>query len=900
MKPIPAALSLFCLVAAAAVVAVVPAVSAGAAGDGVARPRGSEPTTRFEVALDVPAVLEGDMVRGAVSGSFPGPELLVQWIDPFGGIWYSSSFSARANATVNFSFWASPVAAPVMSVRASSLSQMATAAIAIFPRADTTWDSFVVVADKVPKGDPSAAAGLRNLGVDAAFTTGLAEALSAWRLGLRPFASGLSSASLFSIHPQSFATAAAEYERAPGAKLLVRDPSLADRTAVSIATGEASRQVPLLRSLAPQCYVIADSPSVTRASSPFDYSFADADLRGFASFLAQRFGDPGAASVHWPRPGADFSSLPPATARDTKTAVLRSTDALTDIAPWALHREYTDNAFADALRALSSAVSFAAVSPGDDSFNWSLVTPVTCIAGLEAPSCYGGFAWSRLVSSANVLAVSPDAAGWTWQLAGDLGIDNRVLAAVKTSSREPAAAVWRALSRGVDGIHVVDFQRLYDEAAAQSRSRAPGSSPSTASDTASAFGEIAAGLGDLVSRSANDAPVALVYSAASVRAGWMLEYLASDTFAPASPQAGARALAAWSDLLSDLGVQFRWISMEDVSAGLLARTRYNAVILPEVWCLSQTGLAALKLYVDSGGTLIADNGAGLLDADYAAARVSPADELFAVRRAPLTAAKIRRLASARGQSGLVADPDLVTGAKTSGPVGAAKTSIVSASGRGGVVYLNMLVSSYPSGGPDIRTQLRNAVASALTKALVTPAASVLQGGRPVEAKVFSRTLGDSRILFIEPQGAIDPAVQLEVRLPFAADCYNLRPSFLQGEPLLNNAAFFVQPPAVGPVILSMNPFPVTALPVELQYSGQGISVRATLEARREIAGRLMRVEVYAPYGERMAQFDRTLVAEKGILNTRIELPLNAMRGTWRVLVRDLATYMASWADVDVR
>ena len=81
--------------------------------------------------------------------------------------------------------------------------------------------------------------------------------------------------------------------------------------------------------------------------------------------------------------------------------------------------------------------------------------------------------------------------------------------------------------------------------------------------------------------------IAIVYSAKSVRAGWLMSYLATEGTANAPADAGTQVLAAWARILGDMGLDYHWVTMDEVAAGVLVDGRYLAAVMPEAWCVPQ-------------------------------------------------------------------------------------------------------------------------------------------------------------------------------------------------------------------------------------------------------------------------------------------------------------------------
>ncbi|NRA38830.1 MAG: beta-galactosidase trimerization domain-containing protein, partial [Planctomycetes bacterium] len=72
--------------------------------------------------------------------------------------------------------------------------------------------------------------------------------------------------------------------------------------------------------------------------------------------------------------------------------------------------------------------------------------------------------------------------------------------------------------------------------------------------------------------------------------------------------------SSWIKLIEDIGLQFLFVTPQQLSEGRLAAENIRVLILPEVWSLSDEEVAHIENFVANGGTLIADQFTGLYDA----------------------------------------------------------------------------------------------------------------------------------------------------------------------------------------------------------------------------------------------------------------------------------------------
>jgi hypothetical protein len=412
---------------------------------------------------------------------------------------------------------------------------------------------------------------------------------------------------------------------------------------------------------------------------------------------------------------------------------------------------------------------------------------------------------------------------------------------------------------------------------------------------------------DVASLARKSAPLALVYSPESIRAGWLFDYVARESASPSPPIAGTGALSAWSAVLGDLGVDFKWVSTRSIELGELTQTPYTAVILPETWCLSRRTVEALAIYAGAGGTVVADSAAGLLDGDYQAYEKPPINALFGIKREGLTWSRISTLLLSAGEraGGLVIADDTVEAAgkaqATASPSGTVE--VLNAVGRGGAVFLNSPMRFYEMGDEATKNGLAASVRLALSAAGHTPEAQISQKDRVLPAHISARTLPNGRMIFVQvaPQAVgFDRTQPVEVRFLRGSYMYNLRPQTPQGEAYGYVDRVLVNPPESGPIVLLETNLEITGLPLEVEFDGRALYVRAALTASTPTGTRLLAIAFYTPSGTLASHLGRTVAAEQGTAILEVPLPVNSPRGVWRILVRDLSTGITSWADVVVR
>jgi len=248
------------------------------------------------------------------------------------------------------------------------------------------------------------------------------------------------------------------------------------------------------------------------------------------------------------------------------------------------------------------------------------------------------------------------------------------------------------------------------------------------------------------------APVAIHYSHPSVQVAWMLDSREDGDTWPnrhgswdSEHSWFAKVRGSWCRLLGDLGLQYDFVSTEQILDGTFAKRGYKALILPESLAIGDAEAAKIKAFAQAGGTVVADFLPGAFDHHGKRRAVGALDDLFGVSRSKATG-QVQQLESsfAEGQfTPRLAEPYLT------GTAGATNL-FARGAGKGHAYYLNASPLDYGQ----LRTQpqgawFRDRVGEMLTAAGARPVYAVtLAGGAPVGCEVIGYRAKGKRYLAI--------------------------------------------------------------------------------------------------------------------------------------------------------
>jgi len=407
-------------------------------------------------------------------------------------------------------------------------------------------------------------------------------------------------------------------------------------------------------------------------------------------------------------------------------------------------------------------------------------------------------------------------------------------------------------------------------------------------------------------------PVAVLYSHQSVEVEWLLNAAGEQARGgDASGVKTARALAAWAEILADIGIAPRYVDAEELARGSLRRGGARVLILPRACVLGCGEVAEIARFARGGGLVVADAWAGLLDETFAPAAATDLPRLFGVKhRWPTEYAGGKAVLEGVTLPGAYIDgvrADGLTfaeeGLTTSTGFALARLEgtrglVTGRYGRGRGVYLNLALEHYA----EARTRadgadLRRLVANCLELGGVEPRAGLVAGGRPVPAceRLFWR-LGETELVAVRRDGAFgaEPVRNAELVLGRPAYCYDLIDGVFLG------AGSRVRLDLVpGVRIFARLPYDVESIRFAVQEragTGPGgsrrteVRFRAIVETSTGLAGtHVLYQEVLDSEGRPIPGTGGCLVARRGVATGTVALAENEPAGAYRLVVRDVAT-----------
>ena len=617
-----------------------------------------------------------------------------------------------------------------------------------------------------------------------------------------------------------------------------RHPSLSDAAWLERIRTRLVTQVGVYRRFRPLFYNLADEPGIADTSAFWDFDLSDASLRGMRIWLRQQYGDLRALNREW---GTDFRNWD-AVIPETTEQAMRRTDG--NFSSWADFKDWMNVAFARAIRM------------GTDAIHSADPKALAAITGAQTPG-WGGYDYSLLANAVDLIE--------PYDLGGNVDILrslNPTVRIIKTSFGFEAAGAYRAWhellhgSRGLILWEPPDKKFLRDDGTLDARGR----------DAAPYFAEMRSGIGALLINSrAAPAQIAVLYSPASMRTQWMLDWQAKgDAWARNGTESAGddNATDIFAKLLTHLGLQSQIISSAMVAQGALQRGGWQVLILPGAIALSAREADEIRRFVARGGTVIADAEPGLYDQHG------------------------RRLAKP-----LLAD---VFGAKA----GSAETF---AFGKGHASYVEIYNPAAGAGALTLR-DLRPALLRAEIHGPLTMTDLAGRSINDVEVHFFQN--GETMIAGFQrdppnsTESAAAVAQMISVSLPQKSFVTDVRAK----KPLGNTDHLILALDPREPTLLALSKtglpsFVVTA--PERARQGDATELRFAFSGAAATAPHILHVDVLSPSGMNISEYSGNLLASNGTASKILRLSANAEIGKWTVRVTDVLSGQTKISELEI-
>ena len=405
--------------------------------------------------------------------------------------------------------------------------------------------------------------------------------------------------------------------------LLVRPNSLSDPSVIKSLKDQLRHNVSTTKKGLVYAYAFDDEISLGSFNSPAEVDIHPRSLAWYRKWLANRYGSIERLNHTWGTDYASFDSIQPAGFEDVRTSASAPPIANWNLSRWLEWRHFMDYQFAQVLADLTRFTN--TLDPN---------IPAGFVGG-QQPSAYGGYDYALLSRAVQWMEGEDDLLRSFW---GRPRRPHVQTYGITGSEAQDTWSLWHRLAHGNQATIAWPEGWFRDTPATRKREL-----NLQVARLAPVFREIQGPVSEFIvnpdSYLETD-PIGLYYSHPSIRVSWAMDAITHGSSWPNRSSSldednltSAHLRRSWGTLLRDLGYQYDYISYLDVQEGRVdLSARFKVIILPQVICLSDAEADALRRFVKSGGTLVADNLPGILTETGRGRKPGALDDLFGVSR----------------------------------------------------------------------------------------------------------------------------------------------------------------------------------------------------------------------------------------------------------------------------
>lgn len=412
--------------------------------------------------------------------------------------------------------------------------------------------------------------------------------------------------------------------------VLERPWSLADPKTIDVLKGHLQRNVAVTKDGPVLAYAFDDEISLGVFTSPAEVDASPRSVAAYRDWLRAEYGNVERLNRTWGTRLRSFEEAEPVSFEAVRRDHTEPPFARWNLARWMDWRSYMDTQFSGVLADLTRYTN--RLDPS---------TPAGFVGG-QQPAPYGGYDYAKLARS--VQWVEAYDIGGTCEILRSLWAWPERRPYVQTwfsagDAKRDAWFLWYYLLHGCRGVIAWPHREGKSWFHWGKEGRLAPFIAANAETIREVQGPVSEPILDPRTRFEAD-PIALYYSHPSVQATWAMDVVThkgtwpnrSSSLDNANQSAG-RNRVAWMKLLEDCGYQYDVVTAEQVAAGHLDGAGYRVLVLNRVAALSDAEAAAIRRFVERGGTIIADHLTGVLD-EHGVGRPEGGalDDLFGIHR----------------------------------------------------------------------------------------------------------------------------------------------------------------------------------------------------------------------------------------------------------------------------
>lgn len=668
-----------------------------------------------------------------------------------------------------------------------------------------------------------------------------------------------------------------EYEKQKDKSLLVRNPDLSNPTNMQNLKNAVQGQVKNVKKYGPFGYSLGDENSLLVAAAPclpgptLDICFSRYCLAKLRIWLRKKYHTLKSLNEQWETNFTNWQDVEPFTFEQAKDRPGGN------YSPWADHRTFMENVFADTFSDIREAI--LQIDPSSR----------VGVSGTGPPSAYTGFDYFKLAKIfdyMNMYLTVSDGELWRSFSKGNITL----WSGYGEPTQKQEHYIWWAAFHGHKGAalwYVPMFIKpdltFYSHGILVKNQ----------------VKELTEGLGKLLmTAQRQDNRIAIHYSQPSLHAAWIsgdeIKHLdALDTFVM---------------YVQSAGLQFNFVSYEQIEAGELEKGGYKALILPHSQAISTAEAAKIKDFVAKGGLLIADVLPGIMDDHCKLLEAGLLDDIFGIKTKGNSYSKTfgKVIADKNNQFDLLAlnkingvsEIELTDGralAKFKTPKSNKRKNVLIVNNfrKGKAVYLNFFFSNL------VDNYLWSAQSLLLSRILqladIERTVNVTNGGKSIpyyEIVSFKNSSAEYIGILRDYRGG-EKQEPLKITFPRQTHLYDIREKSYLGK--ISETQTQIAPGCAK--IYALLPYQVKDIEINATdniKAGQKFDYQFQLTATADkLANHVVRIEIYNPKGKLIKHYSRNELTKAGFFKGSFKSALNDSAGTWKLKAIDIISKISS-------
>lgn len=848
-----------------------------------------------DISVNLDTVVPGDVLKVSVEAAGKGAELEINVIDDFDRVLYTQSKEINKDEKVDFDYTVKLIRSLHLRIQADVrvdgylVHSKVSSRILVTPTERKLKD-FEVFMTAMNRGQGDLldieAKRLHDMGITMSFV----------RDNKLSTTSGVEGLGVYWYNRAPYVERKEQYLRTKDKKYLYRVPCLNDPKFLEENRKNVTDTVKEGKKFGPITYFANDEGSITCYTDELDVCFCPHCMGKMREWLKNEYLSLDHLNEEWNTNFQSWEEVVPYTAEEAKRTG--------DFASWGDHRRFMELSFANTYKKIGEFIK------EEDPEG------IIRMSGCQASTAYSGYDYYNLHKFIGCFEAYPAGNQYEYHrsfarpgtiLGGWFGYGAR---GVQVQNR-----IWYAIYHGLTLISIFwEFGTLNPDFTFSK----------SAADMSEVFKEIKGeGIGKLLLHSAqrDSLGIAVHYSMPSVHGAYIKGV---------QPEFESN-MGGWLNLLEDMGYQYNFVATQQIEAGELIKNGYKLLIMPYSLAVSGKEDEEIRKFVENGGVVIADLQTGIMDEHCRLYENGRLDDLFGIERLNTSAGRFYgcggnfinkefsyfSLPKQKGFGIPKAEPGIRTttgiAAYTDDFMRTIASLVVNDYGKGKAVYLNGNMSTYTSAlkqKGDGGAALKDIIGKIADIAGVRKFAAInlAGGGTPKGYEMFYYSENTAKYVGVlkeidmgtefghdglsvgtgkEVTRTVD---ELDIRFNGKSHVYDARKKKYLGYCDKVDVSML----SGDTVLLSLLPYKVNGINVEIEdriERGSQFKANITIDTDKPEGeySSVLNIKLFNPSGEyEWIYLDNTSIEGRKYTYSQ-QIPYNEKTGTWKLVVKDVAS-----------